>query len=202
MPARPTQRPPIQADLIPRRLVRESGSAYLVTLLLLIVLTLLGLSLALVTGTESQIGANERVLERVFYAADAGIGVGAARILAGSDYQYDVDNDLNNSYIMNETPNAPVMLTRSRVSIGPMVPLQTAPCNLCEINNSGSYRSNAYERVNILIPSRGTRQILAEAEARRQVAATLDIQPWQSPTRAAFPFEFLSLAELAEKATL
>jgi len=185
-----------------RQIKQEAGSAYLVTLLLLIVMTLLGLSLALVTGTESQIGANERVLERVFYAADAGVGVGAARILAGSDYNYDVQDDVNNSYIMNDTPNAPTLLVRSSVSVGPMVPLQTAPCNLCEINNSGSYRSNSYERVNILIPARGTRDTLAEAVARRRVAATLDIQPWQSPTRAAFPFEFLSLAELAEKATL
>ncbi len=185
-----------------RDIKRESGSAYLVTLLLLVVMTLLGLSLALVTGTEDKIGANERILERVFYASDAGIGVGAARILAGSDYNYDVDNDVNNSYIMNETAGAPPMLAQSTVSVGPMVPLQTAPCNLCEINNSGSYRSNSYERVNILIPARGTRDTLAEAVARRRVAATLDIQPWQSPTRAAFPFEFLTLAQLAEKATL
>ena len=185
-----------------RKMQRESGSAYLVTLLLLVVMTLLGLSLALVTGTESQIGANERILERVFYASDAGIGIGAARILAGSDYNYDVTNDVNNSYIMNETPGSPVMLAQSTVSVGPMVPLQTAPCNLCEINNSGSYRSNSYERVNILIPARGTRETLAQAQAQRRVAATLDIQPWQSPTRSALPFVFLSLAELAEKATL
>ncbi len=185
-----------------RNLQRESGSAYLITLLLLIVMTLLGLSLALVTSTESQIGANERVLERVFYSSDAGIGIGAARVLAGSDYNYDAQNDVNNSYIMNDTPEAPTLLARSTVSVGPMVPLQTSPCNLCEINNSGSYRSNSYERVNILIPSRATRDLLAEAVARRRVAATIDIQPWQSPTRAAFPFVFLSLAELAEKATL
>jgi len=185
-----------------RAIQRESGSAYLVTLLLLVVMTLLGLSLALVTGTESQIGANERILERVFYAADAGIGVGAARVLVGSDYNYDVDDDTNNSYIMNETEGAPAMLAQSTVSIGPMVPLQTAPCSLCEINNSGSYRNNAYERVNILIPSRGTRETLAQNVARRRVAATLDIQPWQSPTRAAFPFVFLTAEQLAEKATL
>jgi Tfp pilus assembly protein PilX len=71
----------------------EEGSAYLVTLLLLIVLTLMGLSLALVTSTESQIGANERILERVFYTSDAGVGIAAARILVSSDYYYDIADD-------------------------------------------------------------------------------------------------------------
>jgi hypothetical protein len=182
---------------------REEGSAYLVTLLLLVVLTLMGLSLALVTSTESQIGANERILERVFYATDAGIGVAAARILVGSDYFYDIDNDVNNSYILNDTPGAaPNPLVRSQVSVGPLMPTQIAPCNLCEINNAGSYRDNSFQRGNILLPARGQRQTLGDTVAQRRIAATIDIQPWRVPASSLFPLELMSPADLAEKAAL
>jgi len=185
-----------------RHLQRESGSAYIITLLLLVILTLLGLSLALVTGTESQIGANERILERVFYASDAGVGIAAARILTGSDYYYDADNDANNSYILNEADDAPTLLSQSTVSVGPLVTLQTGPCNLCEINNAGSYSNREYSRVNVLIPARGTRDTLSNATAERRLVATIDIQPWEDSVKSAFPLEFLTLAQLAEKATL
>ncbi len=185
------------------RLKPEEGSAYLVALLLLIVMTLLGLSLALVTGTESQIGANERVLERVFYAADAGIGIAAARVLVSSDYNYDVNDDDNNSYILNETASAaPNPLTMSRVSVGPLMPTQVAPCSLCEINNAGSYRDSSYQRGNILMPARGQRETLANAVAQRRIAATIDIQPWRIPVSSLFPLEQMTLEELAEKASL
>ncbi len=185
------------------RLRPEEGSAYLVALLLLIIMTLLGLSLALVTGTESQIGANERVLERVFYATDAGIGIAVARVLVGSDYTYDVNNDDNNSYILNETATAaPDPLTMSRVSVGPLMPTQVAPCNLCEINNAGSYRDSSYQRGNILMPARGQREALANALAQRRVAATIDVQPWRVPVSSLFPLEHMTPEELAEKAAL
>ena len=185
-----------------RRPLPQAGSAYLVTLLLLVIMTLLGLSLALVTGTESQIGANERILERVFYATDAGIGIAAARVLVSSDYYYDVGNDENNSYILNEAPGAASPLVRSRVSVGPLMPTQVAPCNLCEINNAGSYRDSSYQRGNILLPTRGQRQTLGNAIALRRVAATMDVQPWRVPVSSLFPLAQMPTEELAEKAAL
>jgi len=182
---------------------RQEGSAYLVALLLLVVLTLMGLSLALVTNTENQIGVNERVLERVFYTTDAGLGIGAARVLVSSDYYYDVDNNVNNSYILNETPGANTSpLVRSTVSVGPLVPLQVAPCNLCEINNSGSYRDASFQRGNILLPAQGSRETLANTTAQRRIGATMDVQPWRVPTSALFPVLQMDPAELAEKAAL
>jgi Tfp pilus assembly protein PilX len=61
---------------LPRRPRRgEAGSAYLVAILALVVLTIAGLSLALITQTETQIGANEKMVERAFYAADSGIAI-------------------------------------------------------------------------------------------------------------------------------
>ena len=64
----------------------ESGSAYILVLLVLMVLTILGLSLAFTTQTEVQIGSNERVASRVFYAAESGIAAAAARAIVSADY--------------------------------------------------------------------------------------------------------------------
>ncbi len=58
-----------------RRPAVEQGSAYVVTLLALVVLTILALSLTLLTQSEMQIGTNERIVQRIFYAADAGVAV-------------------------------------------------------------------------------------------------------------------------------
>ena len=53
----------------------ENGSAYLFALLVLLVLTVIGLSLAIITQSEVQIGAAERTGVRVFYDSDAAVRV-------------------------------------------------------------------------------------------------------------------------------
>jgi Tfp pilus assembly protein PilX len=63
----------------------EAGSAYVITLLALVVLTILALSLALVTQTEVQVGANEKTVNRTFYAADSGLSVWLAEFLVTQD---------------------------------------------------------------------------------------------------------------------
>ena len=60
------------------------GSAYLVTLLALVVLTMLALSLSVVTQSEMLIGSNERTIQRVFYAADSGISIATANALVAA----------------------------------------------------------------------------------------------------------------------
>ena len=62
----------------------ERGSAYLIALMALVVLTILGLSLVLVTQTEVQVGANERTVNRTFYAADTGFHLLTAEHLANN----------------------------------------------------------------------------------------------------------------------
>ena len=64
----------------------EAGSAYIITLLALVVLTILALTLALVTQTEVQVGANEKTANRTFYAADSGLGIAAAEALTSGRY--------------------------------------------------------------------------------------------------------------------
>jgi type IV pilus assembly PilX-like protein len=63
----------------------EAGSAYVITLLALVVLTILALSLALVTQTEVQVGANEKTVNRTFYAADSGLNIWLAERLGPNE---------------------------------------------------------------------------------------------------------------------
>jgi len=48
----------------------EAGSAYIIALLVLVVLSIIGIALAQITQTEYQIGANELTSNRTLYAAD------------------------------------------------------------------------------------------------------------------------------------
>jgi hypothetical protein len=60
---------------------REKGSAYIIALLVLLVLSLLGLSLTLITQTEVQISSNELTAHRALYGAEAGLEQSLARFL-------------------------------------------------------------------------------------------------------------------------
>jgi len=64
---------------LPKTRRGERGSAYLVVLLALVVLTIIGLSLVMVTQTEMQLGSNERTINRTFYAAESGMKFALAR---------------------------------------------------------------------------------------------------------------------------
>ena len=63
----------------------QQGSVYIITLVVLLVLTVLGLSIALITQSEMQIGINERLGETMFYAAGSGIDVATAKALVTGD---------------------------------------------------------------------------------------------------------------------
>ena len=62
----------------------EQGSAYVVVLLVLLLLTIFGLGLSLVTQTEMAIGTNQRDAIRTFYAAESGIAVTTAWMWEGN----------------------------------------------------------------------------------------------------------------------
>ncbi len=59
---------------------RESGFALILALLALLLLTFLGLTLAVTTSTELQIASNYRWSEQARYAAEAGVEVGKVRL--------------------------------------------------------------------------------------------------------------------------
>ena len=163
---------------------RRDGSAYAVTLLCLVVLTMLALSLALVTQSEMRIGVNERVIQRVFYAADAGVAAATARALANDDYTA--------SAVLLEEPDAswPVS-SRSRVRGTVLLPILDAPCDLCEINDAGSYGERAYRRVSHALTVRAERLGGADdtVTALKTLTAMIDLLPWRDPPHAYLPVE-------------
>ena len=113
----------------------EEGSAYLIALLTLVVLTIVGLSLALITQTEMQIGANERTIQKVFYAADAGVAGSVVKALAGFDYQA-------RTITLDDTEGLASLNLHHQVETSPFFPILESPCNLCSVNNAGEYGSD------------------------------------------------------------
>ena len=62
----------------------QRGSVFIVTLLALVLLSVIGLSLALVTETEMMLGGNEQIITETFYAGEAGISVAIGQVMLGS----------------------------------------------------------------------------------------------------------------------
>jgi hypothetical protein len=156
---------------------REEGSAYLVALLGLVVLTLLGLTLSVITQTEMKMGANERVLQRVFYAADSGFGASLSRAM--------VQGDFSAKTFTLPDPSSPAAFDfRHNVAVTPLVPVLSAPCNLCQINNAGIYGAKQYHRVSHAVAVDAQR-VGGEIDnpglvAEKALSAMLDVQPIES----------------------
>jgi type IV pilus assembly PilX-like protein len=165
---------------------REAGSAYLVVLLVLVVLTIFGLVLTLITQTEMQLGSNERTMNRVFYAADSGIEAATAKALVDSDYA-------PTQYTFTDSGLALAggkLDLASLVSVSAFYPILEAPCNLCEINGDGSYQDRAYKRVNYAVTVQAARFATVNAGgqttplAQKTIATMVQIEPWRSPVDA------------------
>lgn len=156
----------------------ERGSAYVLALLTLLVVSVLGLSLVYITQTEMEIGSNERTLERTFYAADSGLAIASARVL--------VDNESQQVMIDVKEPGSPLNV-RQRLEIAPAVPIYVAPCNLCEINNVGTYQDKAYMKINNALTVRASRVVGGRTTAVKTVASMLELQPWDPGLGAFLP---------------
>ncbi len=158
------------------RPTREAGSAFIVTLLCLVVLTIVGLSLALITQTERQLGVNERTAQRVFYAADSGTHMGTARVLAQNDH-----NQM--TVVLNQSQGKLGLRLADRVEVSRFHPILASPCNFCEINQGSQYFD-----VNHAITATAERigwtgggppPADAAAVARKTVGEMVAFQPWQ-----------------------
>ena len=159
------------------RVKREEGSAYLIALLGLVVLTLLGLTLSIITQTEMRMGANDRVMQRVFYAADSGFGVSVSRALVRGDFSGETFN-------LPDPSSPPAFDFRHSVAVTPFVPVLSAPCNLCQINNAGTYGAKQYHKVSHAVAVDAQR-VGGEIDnpaliAQKALSAMVDIQPMES----------------------
>jgi hypothetical protein len=156
----------------------QEGSAYIVALLVLVVLTVMGIGLAMITQTEVQVGANERMVNRIFYAADATISVTAMRMIVTNDTArriYYLDDPITDGVNLG---------LRNQVTTTGMVPWSELPCNLCQINNANHYPPKKYVRAIMLTNVTAQRLATASAEtaplAERTLGAMIDAQPLES----------------------
>ncbi|HVR98233.1 MAG TPA: PilX N-terminal domain-containing pilus assembly protein [Thermoanaerobaculia bacterium] len=167
-----------------RRTAGEAGSAYIAVLLVLVILTILGIAVTFVTQTEQQVGVNERTINRVFYAADAGIETAIARAMVASDHS-------GTSFLFTDSGQALVagqLDLGTRVDISAFFPIQEANCNLCEVNNAGTYSGRDYYRVTHAVTVTATRFATMDAGAiaddrnilaQKRLTTMVDIQPWK-----------------------
>ena len=150
---------------------REEGSAYIVTLLVLAILSIVGLSLVVITQTESQIGSTERVINETFYAAESGLAASLARAMNGAydPFEFELGEDIG---LVSRTNN---------VRVGTFFPVRLGFCNLCSAN-----LGSEYHLVHYLVQSEGTRQGIAPDDTRHPLAqqamsVTISIQPTEGP---------------------
>lgn len=169
---------------------RQSGSAYIAALLVLVVLTLVGLSLALITQSEMQIGANERVGQRLFYAANSGIAASTARALTNADYT-------STSYPLQDVGSGLSGMV-FQVEMSPFFPILDSPCHLCEINHIGSYSERSFRAINHAVTATAARRRSGgSALAQKTLTSMIEVQPWRQT-----PDAYEALTDPAELAKL
>jgi hypothetical protein len=158
----------------PRRARHEEGSAYILSLLVLVLLAVIGMSLALTTQTELQIGANERISTRVFYAGDTGVEVAAARSLAAADpgpLTFTLTDDG-----LDLTGSGYEFFTDVQTTA--FVPLDSAYCNLCQFQQGDEYL-RLIHAVTAVAQRFGTydQTVTRKLLAQKTIATMFDIQP-------------------------
>lgn len=196
---------------LPRSAPRhEAGSAYLIAIMVMLLLTVIGLSLATVSSTESLIGANERMIQQTLFAADAGLHFAASRLLilddrSSSERDLIVLNDHadpdDDEPTYGDDPDVRTEFLVDQVNIR-----LDAPCNLCPNEATEGYGAAEWVRrmfyvvsvgrraaiTNLTDPERVSRpgddEAVVEQQyaARRTVNTLLDVMPVQG---GAGPYE-------------
>ena len=150
----------------------ERGSAYLFVLLVLLVLTVIGLSLVVITQTEAQIGGAEKSASRVLYGAESGMRIQFAlsRFAATRPRRLFLDSKAVDATTLLET-----------VDVSPFYPIYTGPCNLCSVNKGGE----EYYAINYVVNAQGRRVGVAGTETAPQATRLLSqmffVQPEKEP---------------------
>jgi Tfp pilus assembly protein PilX len=157
----------------------EAGSAYILTLMALVVLTVLGLALALITQTEVQVGANEKTIHRTFYAADSGLGIAAAQALASGRYT-------PTTVVLNRTQVGNANIA-DRVRISTLAPILTVRCDWCPANDDGVpefwkvHHAATATAQRVSWTGVGEPPADARVHASKTLSAMFEFQPWPTP---------------------
>jgi hypothetical protein len=150
---------------------REEGTAFLLAIICLVVLTLLGVSLSQLTQNEVSLGDRERSAERALYAAEAGFSPAVARALLDGDHSAQVFtvSEVNALGLENE------------VDVSSFYPVLAMPCDLCEVHNTGVYNHDQFYEVTHAVASTGRRlgsnEATSGAIAEKSLSVMVDILP-------------------------
>jgi Tfp pilus assembly protein PilX len=170
----------------------EAGSAYILTLMALVILTVLGLALALMTQTEVQLGANEKTIHRTFYAADSGLGIAAAQALASGRYS-------PTTVILNRTRVGDANVA-DRVRISTLAPILTVRCDWCPANDDGVpkfwkvHHAATATAERIAWTGSGAPPDDAALLGTKTLSVMFEFQPWPTP-----PVESIAEAEALQQ---
>lgn len=163
--------------------IRQRGSVYIITLLVLLILTVVGLTVASITQSEMQIGVNERLSQAAFYSANSGIDIATAKALVVPDLRsFEID--------LVEPANLANLNIRHRLEVSPFQPILRAPCNLCQINPD-----SPFFKINHAVASQSTRIAWMGPPnavppnptplAQKRLSVMVSFEPWNTDTTAA-----------------
>lgn len=147
---------------------RESGSAYLATLLLLVLLTIVGLSLAVITQTEVLIGSSEKQAVRQLFASSSGVQQSVV---------YQIVSRSGASHRMRMGQRSEDLLGQSTVIADDICtttffPISQNRCDLC-MGNEDEYVAQSFA-VTAVALRRGD----AALGARKTIGAVTTLEPW------------------------
>jgi len=156
----------------------ETGSAYLFALLVLFVLTVIGLSLAVVTQSEVQIGGAEKTATRTLYEGDAALRVQLASAFFNDPkartIQLAPDFGLSGETVQD------------RVQASTFFPIYSGPCSLCTVNTG----NEQYWSINHAVSAEATRTAdlsgTTTSYAEKTLAQMFAIQPMKGRSIEAF----------------
>jgi hypothetical protein len=148
----------------------EAGSAYLATLLILVVLTILGLSLAVITQTEVLIGGSEKQATRQLYSAGSGLHMAAAYELVARD------SGAHQLRLGERDENIFGATTKivDDICTSPIVQIHDSVCNLCTMNQDTEYVAAQYG-----VSATALRGGDATLGARKELGMVIAFEPFQ-----------------------
>ncbi|MDY7093339.1 MAG: hypothetical protein SX243_10255 [Acidobacteriota bacterium] len=145
----------------------QRGSAYLAVLMVLLLLTVLGMSLVLITQTERDLGSNHRMVSKTFYAADSAVGMAVSWLLLSNNYQPQrlvlPNRDGGPSLVTDE-------LTSTQISA-----VRNVDCNLCDIATQPG--DTPYKAIDHRFAVTARRTIGNRVLAQKQLNLQVEVQP-------------------------
>ncbi len=158
-----------------RRFAAERGGAYLLALTALLALTGLGIALSGIALIERRLGSADERRQQALNAADSGLALATARLLAGGG-----SDPLQVVFGAGRTA---AMARASRVRVEPPLLVAAAPCASCDPAAGG------VDRVSYALAALGEQIVWPghlspddpRPTARASVEAIVTLQPWPIP---------------------